>query len=143
MTGSTSNYGLPYPVDGDSLASAVKTTPKALAEAIDAALGTMAGIANGLTNGTLVSGTGTARAYRRGFHFDVLVEYTATSARAAFDQLATFPTPVRPLATVQGVGFNTSTSTAIGVYLDAAGILRTRNAIANGQTVLLSLPAPI
>lgn len=43
MPGVTPNAGIPYPVDGDTLRSAVSTTPKAAAEAIDAAFG-LAGI---------------------------------------------------------------------------------------------------
>lgn len=43
MPNATPIYGLPYPADGDTLASAVKATPQALAEGIEAALQTIGG----------------------------------------------------------------------------------------------------
>lgn len=43
MPGVTPNAGIPYPIDGDSLESAVQATPQAAAEAIDLAFG-LAGI---------------------------------------------------------------------------------------------------
>lgn len=47
MPDTTPIYALPYPADGDSLASAVKTIPKALAEKLETTVATLTGYSPG------------------------------------------------------------------------------------------------
>lgn len=105
-------YGLPYPIAGDSLQSAVQSTPQALATAIEALVVTMTNTAAPINAAPSSFGAGVAdgavaeptRAFMWGRHVDLALFVKATAAQSVAGWVAcTMPAAYRPTRTWRGV----------------------------------------
>lgn len=90
----------------------------------------------------LTAGAGLIVAYRRRPMVTLTVDFTATSAIAAFATLTTIPPAFRPLQ-LHGTVINNNTGAAISLLITTGGAVQPRSAIASGHQLLGSITVPL